>query len=210
MNSMIDLGFQQLTDWDMNSIIQQVIINKQCTKLWLPGNTITSAGASILASGLSNTNRLERLYLSGNCLSDKGVKFLADELVNNKQTLKILNLQDNAITDLGVEYLSDMLTKNTALISLSLDKNRISDVGVRLMACTLEKYNNTLEHLDLSANNGITDMIVPILYQMIKCNRSLNELSIHSCNLSRKGKEQLRKATAIKQNLNVYVNSWTE
>ncbi|CAF3348691.1 unnamed protein product [Rotaria socialis] len=208
--SMIDLGYQELGDRDVGTIIQEVIIKKRCSKLWLPGNKITLFGAANLAVALLHNTTLEKLYLYGNRLADKGVKPLAKALAMNNSALKVLNLQEIGITDIGVEYLSEMLQKNTQLTVLCLSKNDISDIGLRIFANCLKRYNNTLQCLDLSKNKRITDISSDVIQEMIEHKRSLNELSIYDCSLSRTGKEKLKKFIRTKKNINVFINNWDE
>ena len=207
MDSMIDLENQELTDYDMDTIVKEVIKKGQCNKLWLPGNKITFVGASILAAGLQNNSTLERLFLYSNFLTDKGVKSLSTSLAMNNNVLKILNLQETEITDCGAEYLADMLKQNTMLTVLWLSKNKISDSGVHRLANSLAHYNHTLECLDLSKNR-ITDSSVDALQDMIRHNQSLDELSLYDCNLSRVGKETLKKTARTKKEFKIFVNNW--
>lgn len=208
--SLIDLGHQDLTDRDMATVIQDVIIKKQCSKLWLPGNKITFFGITTLSNALPNNTTLERLYLYNNRVCDKGVKPLAKVLAMNNNALKVLNLQEAGLTDIGAEYLSEMLKKNTILTVLTLGKNDIGDTGVRHFAHCLKKFNNTLQCLDLSKNKRISDMCLEAVQEIIESKRSLNELSIYDCSLSKTGKEKIRKLTKAKKHINVFVNNWDE
>ena len=194
----------------MDNIVQQAIIGKECTRLSLGGNKITSIGAVSLAAALSTNTTLVRLYLSNNRLSDKGVKLLAKALATSNQTLKILNLQENDISDTGAEYVAEMLKTNTTLIGLWLDKNEIGNVGARILSDALTNHNTTLEYLGLSKNQRITDACVDDLEKMLQNNPSMNELSIHECSLSRTSKERLRKLIRTKENFSIRTNSWDE
>ena len=209
-HSLIDLGHQDLVDRDMDSIVQHVLIKKECTRLSLGGNKITSIGAASLATALSTNTILQRLYLSDNRLCDKGVKLLAKALATSNQSLQILNLQENAISDAGAEHVAEMLKTNTTLVGLWLDKNDIGNVGVRLLTDALINHNKKLEYLGLSKNQRITDASLDTLEQMIKNNRSMNELSIHECGFSRAGKERLRKSIQTKANFSIRTNSWDQ
>jgi len=48
------LEYKNLTDADMQHIIDEQIIKKQCTSLNLLGNQITHKGAAMLANALNN------------------------------------------------------------------------------------------------------------------------------------------------------------
>jgi Ran GTPase-activating protein (RanGAP) involved in mRNA processing and transport len=209
-HSIIDLRDEELVDQDMDNIVQQAMITKECTRLSLGGNKLSAIGAASLAVALSTNTTLVRLYLSNNRLSDKGVKLLAKALATSNHTLKLLNLQENAISDTGAEHVAEMLKTNTTLVGLWLDKNDIGNVGVRILADALTHHNTTLEYLGLSKNYKITDASVDALEEMLQKNSAMNELSIHECSLSRTSKERLRKMIRTKKNFSICTNSWDE
>ena len=210
MRSMIDLRQEQLTDRDMDLIVQQVIVNKQCTRLWLSGNRIGPAGAATLAAALLNNHHIERLHLLGNLLGEKGIKFLMKAIANDNRTLKMLNLQDTGITDTSIECIAEMLKTNKGLISLWLGKNDITDTGLSVLSEVLLQQNNTLQYLDLSSNKRITNESIPQLEHLIRNARSLNELSIFDCHISLPAKEALAKIARSRPRFSLYVKSWNE
>ena len=107
--SKIYLYQQELTDRDMEIVIQEGMIDKQCKELYLGSNKFTSIGISILADSLNNNNqKLETLWLFDNQVSDDGVYFLAKTLERNNTTLKKLDLGKNNITDQGLKHLAQM------------------------------------------------------------------------------------------------------
>ena len=83
----------KLIDEDMDIIIKEAIIKKQCTCLYLSSNKFTSISASSLAQVLNNNNTLERLYLTDNQIGDDGVYSIVKILSINNNILKRLNLQ---------------------------------------------------------------------------------------------------------------------
>ncbi|CAF1114022.1 unnamed protein product [Rotaria sordida] len=188
-----------LIDQDMEIIVKQAIITKQCNFISLQFNKFTSIGISILADALNNNNTLETLYLGNNYISDDGIYFLANILSINNHTLKILVLQKNRITDRGVKYLAQMIKVNQTLIWLYLGQNEISDEGVRILTQTIQNQNHTIEMLVLSGNKLLTDLSIDYLIQMIQYNQSLKKLWIDDCNLSELGKERLNKIQQTKK-----------
>ncbi|CAF3677861.1 unnamed protein product [Rotaria sp. Silwood1] len=198
-----------LVDQDMEIIVKQAIITKQCNFISLQFNKFTSIGISILADALNNNNNnnntLEILYLGNNYISDDGIYFLANILSMNNHTLKTLVLQKNRITDKGVRYLAEMLKINQTLIWLYLGQNEISDEGIRILAQTIQYQNHTLEMLVLSNNKLLTDISIDYLIEMIKHNQSLKKLWIDNCNLSELGKERLNKIQQIKKDFYIRV-----
>ena len=96
----LNLDNKQLFDIDMEYVVEQVI-NRQCKKLRLFHNEISSEGASILVKAVSNPSILEELYLDSNHISDLGVQLLAQAISNNNTNLKVLYLGSNSITHEG-------------------------------------------------------------------------------------------------------------
>jgi Ran GTPase-activating protein (RanGAP) involved in mRNA processing and transport len=181
----------------MKIIVEKCLINKQCKRLWLSGNKITSIGASILASALNYNTSLERLYLHGNSISDIGVKYISKTLSFNNKTLKILGLQQNHITDLGAEHLAQMMKVNKTLTGLWLDNNQISDKGIKLISNALHNPYSAIEYIDY-------------IIDIIKFNKSITEISLYDCTLSKTAKDKLKKASKLKKNFIIYLNSWNE
>jgi Ran GTPase-activating protein (RanGAP) involved in mRNA processing and transport len=69
-----------LFDRDMTIAVKQAIIDKLCTVLDLCQNNITSEGFAILANTLHNNKTLEKLTLSDNLASDKGIGHIAHSI----------------------------------------------------------------------------------------------------------------------------------
>jgi hypothetical protein len=198
--SLIDLDRQYMTDQDIPIVVQQAVVNKQCTMLRLSDNRITSEGVLILTEALHNNTTLKELYIFNNRVDDKGVDSLARVLTKNNSTLKILNLGWNPITDDGVGYLADMLKTNRTLSTLLLPRTRISDQGVKLLANALMQHNTSLKMLSLDVNDLVTDSSVSFLIDMMNQNESLQKLHVRDCKLSRAGKARLHEVGESKQN----------
>lgn len=198
--SLIDLDRQFLTDQDIPIVVQQAVINKQCTRLRLSDNKITSQGASVLAEALHHNTKLEGLYIFNNQVADKGVYSLAQVLSERKLALTTLSLGWNDITDEGAGYLAEMLKTNTTLIELWLPWNRISDQGVQLLANVLIHHNTSLQRLSLDLNKLVSDLCVDSLIDVMNQNQSLTALHLRDCKLSKVGKAKLREVAKSKQN----------
>jgi hypothetical protein len=190
--STINLIGQGLTGTDMNIVVNQGIIDKQCQKLLLSNNKIKSVGSSIIAKSLNKNTTLKFLSLSYNSLSDEGVQSLTKILALNNSKLETLSLHKTGITDAGVLHLRNMLKKNKTLIWLHLGRNKISDQGIHLLANVLINHNDTLRVLDLSYNKLITDSSVNSLVEIFQRNKSLETLWINNCNISEEGKKKLK------------------
>jgi Ran GTPase-activating protein (RanGAP) involved in mRNA processing and transport len=202
----VKLEKQNLTDQDLNIIVREAIINKECTGLWLGWNNISSFGAAIIANALVKNTTLQYLYLSHNHISDEGVQSLVKILTFNNSTLKDLDLGNNDITNNGVQYLAKMLETNKTLNQLNLSSNRIGDQGVTLLSNALTPSNNkTLEKLYLNSNPLITDVSVNYLAEMLQRERKLNTLWVQNCHLSEESKITLRKTERSKKGNYLYV-----
>jgi Ran GTPase-activating protein (RanGAP) involved in mRNA processing and transport len=202
----VKLEKQNLTDQDLNIIVREAIINKECTGLWLGWNNISSVGVSIIANALYENTTLQYLYLSNNNISDEGVQSLANTLKLNNSTLKDLDLGNNDITDESVQYLAEMLKLNKNLNQLNLSSNRIGDQGVKLLADALTPtHNQSLEKLYLNSNRLITDASVSYLAEMLDSKRRLNTLWVQNCNLSEESRMTLRDTERSKKGNYLYV-----
>ena len=193
----IDLRKHPLTDADMEFVIKEAIIGKQCTMLWLTENQLHSRSVSLLAAALSNTVTLEGLSLCNNGITDSDVLQLAKELSTKTSTLHRLALTSNNISDHGVQYLADMLTSNETLAQLWLGCNHITDQGVQLLMKTLAERNRTLQVLSLSSNTMITDSSLEFLLEMLDRNQTLRVVCLLKCSLSETSKEALRQAAKL-------------
>jgi hypothetical protein len=200
-NSPIQLRYDQLSNDDMKMIVQQAIIEKQCTELWLNNARINSQGALILSNELLNNSTLKKLYLNDNSIHDRGVHYLSQVLSINNITLKELYLARNGITSKGAQYLADMLNTNRTLTILSLYGNRIDDEGIKYLTHVLRYYNTNLEYLYLSGNNLMTDLSVDYFIDMFKQNQTLRKVHLFNCNLSDNGKTKLREMIQTKNYL---------
>ena len=170
------------------------ISKSQLTSLNLSGNNITDKGVKLLSEVLVNNNKLRRLNLNDNNITDKGVKLLSEGLVNNNK-LRSLNLSFNNITDKGVKLLSEGLVNNNKLHSLDLSFNNITDKGVKLLSEVLVN-NNKLHSLNLRGNN-ITDKGVKFLSEVL-----VNNNTLHSLYLARNTEITNEAIKQIKQALN--------
>jgi Ran GTPase-activating protein (RanGAP) involved in mRNA processing and transport len=202
--SRIDLRKEKLTDSDIEIIIQEAIINKQCTMLWLKDNQISSQGVSMLASALANNTTLEGLSLCNNNITDDDLLHLTKQLTDNKSKLNRLALTSNEITDEGAQYLAEMLKTNQTLTQLWLGFNQITDCGLKLLMNVLASHNRTLHVLSLSSNELITDASVDFVINMLEYNYTLRTMCLSNCNLSDTSKVKLQ-ATA-KLHLEFYLD----
>ena len=139
-------------------------------------NNLQSLGCIEIAKLLSDNEHnqgfceLKRLDLSGNNITDEGVKHLSTALTHANCKLNSLNLSRNNITDEGVKHLSTALTHtNCKLNSLDLGRNSITDKGVKHLSTALTHTNCELNSLNLDHNN-ITDKVKNLINSLnINC-----------------------------------------
>jgi Ran GTPase-activating protein (RanGAP) involved in mRNA processing and transport len=195
--SRIDLRKQPLTNSDIEIVIQEAIINKQCTMLWLTNNQLTSQSVVTLASALYDNTTLEGLSLCANDITDNDVFYLTKALSDTKSKLNRLALTSNEITDHGAEYLAEMLKINQTLTQLWLGSNKITDRGVQLLTNILAYHNKSLHILSLARNQLITDSSVEFFVDMFEHNQTLRTVCLSNCNLSEASKIKLREVTKL-------------
>ncbi|CAF1399384.1 unnamed protein product [Adineta ricciae] len=117
----------------MVTVVKEVIIKKQCAKLNLINNSITSKDAVILAAGLKNNSTLKLLNLSGTRISDLGIQYITKALSINSNILKELRVANIGLTNKGAEGLALMVKMNKTLIHLDLHENDFSDEGLKAL-----------------------------------------------------------------------------
>ncbi|CAF3192408.1 unnamed protein product [Rotaria sp. Silwood2] len=201
------LSGKRLSKSDVEVVIQQLMIDKQCRVLFVRECHITAEATLILSEALRDNSTLGGLFLSHNQLGDDGTNFLARALLgDNNSTLKELSLCHNGITDQGIEHLVRMLESNETLTSLWLGSNKITDQGLELLCQVLMQKNKTLQVLSLEWNKFRNDASVTILVDMLKKNQSLTTLNLENCKLPRSGVEDLKLVTKTKTNFELFIN----
>ena len=181
-----------MNDRDIQIVIQQAMIYKQCIGLELREDKITTEGIAALAEALRSNTTLLTLDLRGNDIPDAGVCSLKYALSMGNSTLKLLNLSDNDITDDGAGHLAEILEGNEKLTHICLDTNKIGNQGVDMLADVLTHRNTSLEQLYLNGNTLVNDLSVDSLVRMLNHNQSLKVFEISDCNLSEMGKTKLQ------------------
>ncbi|UJR06628.1 hypothetical protein I4U23_010912 [Adineta vaga] len=185
---------QDLNDRDIEYVVEEAVIKKQCRVLQLTRCKVTFTGASILANALNNTeNILEELQLLDNRIGDDGVLHLAKVLSINENNLKVLDLTTNRISNVGAKYLAEMIQTNERLTALHIAGNEIGNQGIQMIINAIQYHNRTLEELDFCTNRSVDDDVVDDLIQLMKHSQTLKRLFLFNCNLSQNGKDKLMK-----------------
>ncbi|CAF1245015.1 unnamed protein product [Didymodactylos carnosus] len=142
-----------------------------------------------------------KLVLINRNLNDQDMKILATYIKIN-QFLNQLDLTSNEITCTGVVYLMEaILNFNSTLTEISFSNNQLGDIGVKILALYLKRYNN-LSYIDLSSNN-VTDVGLYKIANMLTKNRTLIKLNLNGNQIRDPGIEKLtyeiEKNTTLKQ-----------
>jgi len=204
--SKVYIFLQELTEQDVEFIVEEAIIKKQCKELDISQSKLTSVCASILANALNNNdNILQELLLFDNRIHDDGVYYFCKALSINSNNLKKLDLTKNGITNVGAKHLAEMMKTNQTLTVLYISANQIGNEGIQILSNAIQYYNKTLIELDFCTNELINDSSVDSLIQLIKYNQSLKKLSLFNCNLSQNGKDKLLKIQKRKEDLSLSV-----
>ncbi|NXG03793.1 LRC34 protein, partial [Sakesphorus luctuosus] len=210
--------------------------NRSLVHLRMTGNKIGNQGGLFFASMLQLNSSLEKLDLGDCDLGLQCLVAIATALTRKKtlrainlnrpllysqeeestvhiaQMLKVnsslleLHLSKHEIKNFGVEQLCEALYENSSLRYLDLSCNRITCDGAKVLA-ELLKHNQSLVILNLNANR-IEDVGALYLSEaLLLHNRTLQALSLVSCNISGKGLIAL--SNAIKSNMMLsYVYIW--
>lgn len=108
VSSMLDLSKQSITDDDIQRVVKQALIEKQCTQLKFNQNYITDIGLHYLANALRNN----KVKISIHHKVTYKLHFLS------KQAITELDLSENKITEQGARSLADSLANNQVITNM--------------------------------------------------------------------------------------------
>ena len=124
-------------------------------RLNLSFNPLGDSGAQCLASFLvERYTSLQRLYLDGCGIAADGCASLASALRNNRSLVE-LSLNHNKIGNVGAQHMSHMLPGNAALQILRLQFSAIDAPGILQIVSALH-HNHSLHVLDLLGGGTVT------------------------------------------------------
>ncbi|XP_062895925.1 LOW QUALITY PROTEIN: NACHT, LRR and PYD domains-containing protein 12-like [Mobula hypostoma] len=174
----LNLGANELGDSGVK-LVSAALTNSKCCiqKLWLRDVGLTDSGAGDLVSALSTNRSLTELNLGVNKLGDSGVKLVSAALRNVECKLQKLWLCDVGLTANGAKDLISTLSTNRSLTELSLNDNKLGDLGVKLLSAALRISECKLQKLWLR-NVRLTDSGVEDLASVLSTNPSLTELNL--------------------------------
>ena len=149
--------------------------------LRLHGNPVGDKGIAFIVDAiLENKDTVLSTLDIGDCgLTDDGAILVSRLLVSNN-TIADLNISANQITHRGWREISEALKKTSKLRTLSLDYNKITDEDVAVIADGL-RHNTTLRSIDLDSNH-IRDEGGRVLLDVVKGNERLIDVTLMPMN----------------------------
>lgn len=154
------LGVNNITHYGSSIISNFLIQNNHLQHLSLESNSIGDIGCISLANMLQKNNTLISLIIGGNNIGDAGIIEISKSLRSNC-SLKNLVLVNNNFSHSCISSITETLKLNTTLSRLSLgfrlqrtvikDLNRIFDVNISLLDCSME-FENPHDGLEFSYN----------------------------------------------------------
>ena len=145
--------------------------------LWLYSNPIGDKGLQTIFNSLKQNNSLEILVVSHCNMTDVGVPSLAEAMNINTITLERLFISGNPIGDKGLQTIFNSLKQNNTLKSLNVYCCDMTDAGVPSLAEAMN-INTTLKELYVSGNDAITDNGLTCLVEVLSRSSRLEVLWI--------------------------------
>lgn len=185
---------------DVMELLATILRAKDCAiqKISLSENQLSNRGVKVLGRALMVNRTLCSIDLHGNSIGPSGAKALAEALKNN-QVLQSLNLQNNQIKSEGTTYLAQSLLLNRKLMALNIQKNGIAWEGAESLAASL-KDNQVLQELWLSSNT-LGDQGATALAEALTKNSGLITLDLKSNSISNQGLKSLTIGLSKNQSL---------
>lgn len=169
---------------DIESIIQEVVVNKECRQLFLRGDEIAPQGAIRIGDSLKNNPTLQELFITDIQIGDAGVQAIAEALLHGTNSKLVqLSLSNNGITDEGAKHLARMLKTNQSLTHFWLTKNLFSDEGMQCLTKELVNHK-TLIVVSFERNTFSKSDTVDIVIEVLEKNQIFKQFQIQGEGLS--------------------------
>ncbi|XP_074051678.1 nucleotide-binding oligomerization domain-containing protein 1 [Macrotis lagotis] len=196
--TVLRLSVNQITDYGVKVLYEELTKYKILTFLGLYNNQITNVGAKYVAKILEECTSLTHLKLGANNITSEGGKYLALALKKSKSIMDI-GMWGNKIGDEGAKAFADALRNHPSLANLSLAFNDISTEGGKSLAQALQQ-NNSVKIVWLTKNN-LNDEVAESLAEMLEVNQSLSDLWLIQNQITAKGVSRL--ADALQKNTTI-------
>eukprot|EP01114_Cavostelium_apophysatum_P000263 TRINITY_DN10254_c0_g1_i1.p1 TRINITY_DN10254_c0_g1~~TRINITY_DN10254_c0_g1_i1.p1 ORF type:complete len:324 (+),score=21.66 TRINITY_DN10254_c0_g1_i1:89-1060(+) len=151
----------------------------------------------LLASALKQNNTLRTLNMGDNYIGEEETKYLTEALSRNS-SLTSLDLYSNYA---DVALISQMMKRNSSITYLSLCYNHVEDSDTHHLRRMLEDENgNALLSLDLQRNR-ITDQGIYHIAEGLKRNETLTKLDLGNNRFGTEGAAHLAKSLEMNSTL---------
>ena len=204
--------------WYMNTIAEYEAVLKNCFEeylkqqqqsLYLQNVYVEYIQIKILCDCLKANNTIIDLNLSSDepvmimnklyKISDYEVPLISECLMINK-TLRTLNLSGNKITDIGVEIIAEAIAN---LKILNLSGNNITDQGTNMLGQNI----HNLQELDIS-KNWISKEGIMIILEACTTNKTLHKLVCTHSNLSKSELDAINEYIVRENAVKIFEASW--
>lgn len=164
--------------------------------LYLEQNDLQDEDAPMLSQLVTSLPSLTLLGLGDNCISDEGMKLVADGLASRGDRLaplQVLGLSRNRVGDLGAAALAEAMAQSSALEAVDLRGNLLTSDGALRIAEALQ-HCFTIRKL-LLGGNAVGDVGASHLAETLQRGRStLEELGLEENGITDTGAAHLAEA----------------
>lgn len=174
------------------------------TQLGLTHNSLRATGTKLLSSSLQVGSpflgHISALFLGSNDLGDDGV-FAISELLESCviPSLTKLSLNDNRVSDLGAERIAAVIHLSRIEV-LGLSKNMITEIGALSLSDALSRTTH-MTRLFLNNNAGIGDCGATSLAASARAHLNLKRLGLSDCGISDLGGLSLLSSLSANSNM---------
>eukprot|EP00811_Abedinium_folium_P000239 NODE_10217_length_1368_cov_3.606769.p1 GENE.NODE_10217_length_1368_cov_3.606769~~NODE_10217_length_1368_cov_3.606769.p1 ORF type:complete len:311 (-),score=105.03 NODE_10217_length_1368_cov_3.606769:64-996(-) len=145
----LNLSYNYLGPLGASRIAEGLCSNQKLADLNLQGNGIGPIGAEALGSALRyQHSALRNLNVSGCCIRNKGVAFIASALMNKSCEVEGLHLARNFISAAAVKGLTEMISVQHSLKRLGLACNALSQEAMDVLRVAWDGREGTLDVAD--------------------------------------------------------------
>ena len=130
---------------ESSSLISELTVKCKIKILWINDNYSIGEDQQLYAMLTNPSNTLEKLYIMDIHLSSWGARKLFNAVKDNNK-LKRLNIDYNDITDDACDAITTALERNRCLVKLSMSYNPLNSKAIMNIGRCLE-VNNTLQFL---------------------------------------------------------------
>ena len=202
----LNLQNVNLSDMAQIGIISDGLkFNNKITEVKLCNCRVTFEGIKVLVQAVEVSITLQKLYISGNVVSDDVVLSITNFLIIN-HTLFELNLSGNEIRDKGIKKLSEAIEVNARLQDLNMSSNKITDEGANELSKAMQ-VNKTLQELNISKNWISKEGVMRIVEACTK-NRTLHKLVCTHNNLSKSELAAINDYIRKENSVQIFDASW--